>query len=165
ENAGRRAALGELFARLDDLRDARGLPGDLFAFPGPFIREVVHFLDGIGLAPPAIARYGAISHAVRERDGYFPPGADVFVAHPPSGLDGLHDGRGRYLFTASRLDGAKRVELLIGAMAHVGRRVQLRIAGRGPEEPRLRELAGGDERIVFCGRVPSRALADLYAGA
>jgi glycosyltransferase involved in cell wall biosynthesis len=164
-NAGRRAALPEFFERLDQLRGAAGLPSDLFDFPGPFVREVVHFLDGIGLAPAAIERYGAISHVVAERDGYFPPGADVFVAHPPSGLGGLHGGRGRYLFTVSRLDNAKRVELLIAAMAHVTRRVQLKIAGRGPEEPRLRELAAGDPRIAFCGRVSSRELAALYAGA
>jgi glycosyltransferase involved in cell wall biosynthesis len=164
-NAGSRDALEPFFARVDALRGAEGLPEDLFAFPGPFIRELVHFLDGIALAPGRIARYGAISRTVAERPGYFPQGADVFVAYPPSGLRGLRPRRGRYLFTAGRLDGAKRFELVIEAMAHVRGRVELRIAGSGPEEARLRELAGGDRRIVFCGRVSESALVALYAGA
>ena len=165
EHAGRREALPEFFARVAALRGAPGVREDLFAFPGPFVRELVHFLDGIGLAPSAIRRYGAISAAVGERPGYFPPGADVFVAHPPTGLEGLRGGRGRYLFTVSRLDAPKRIDLLIAAMGQVSAGVELRIAGAGPEEARLRELAAGDPRISFCGRVGDAALADLYAGA
>ena len=164
-HAERREALPEFFERVAALRGAPGVREDLFAFPGPFIRELVQFLDGIGLAPPAIRRYGAISAAVGERPGYFPPGADVFVAHPPTGLAGLHEGRGRYLFTVSRLDVPKRIELLIGAMRHVSARVELKIAGAGPDEARLRELAGGDQRISFCGRVGDAELTELYAGA
>jgi glycosyltransferase involved in cell wall biosynthesis len=162
---GERAALPALFDRLDALREADDLPGDLFAFPGPFIREVVHALDGIGLAPAAIRRYGAISRTVAERPGYFPDGAPVFVAHPPTSLAGLRPGRGRYLFTVSRLDGAKRVELVVRAMEHARRDVELRVAGTGPDEARLRELAGGNGRIRFCGRVSAAELADLYRGS
>jgi glycosyltransferase involved in cell wall biosynthesis len=165
EHAERREALPEFFARVAALRDAPGVREDLFAFPGPFIRELVHFLDGVGLARTEIRRYGAISAAVGERPGYFPPGADVFVAHPPTGLEGLHTGRGRYLFTVSRLDAPKRIDLLIAALAQVSARVELRIAGAGPEEARLRELAAPDPRITFCGRVGSAELAELYAGA
>ena len=117
EHAEQREALPEFFERVAALRGAPGVREDLFAFPGPFIRELVHFLDGIGLARTEIRRYGAISAAVGERPGYFPPGADVFVAHPPTGLEGLRGGRGRYLFTVSRLDAPKRIELLIAAMA------------------------------------------------
>lgn len=164
-HAGERTAIGEFFARLDALRERPELPADLFAFPGPFIREVVRFLDGIGLAPEAIHRYGAISHTVRGREDYFPDGQPVFVAHHPTGLRGLHEGRGSYLFTASRLDNSKRVELLVRAMAHVEAPVPLRIAGSGPEEASLRELAGADDRISFSGRVPERELVSLYAGA
>jgi len=143
EHGARREALPEFFARVAALRGAPGVREDLFAFPGPFIRELVHFLDGIGLAPSAIRRYGAISAAVGKRPGYFPPGADVFVAHPPTGLEGLHGGRGRYLFTVSRLDAPKRIDLLIAAMGQVSAGVELRIAGTGPEKARLRELAAG----------------------
>ena len=50
-------------------------------------------------------------------------------------------------------------------MAHVKRDVELRIAGTGPEEARLRELAAADGRISFCGRVSDAELVELYAGA
>jgi glycosyltransferase involved in cell wall biosynthesis len=163
EQQGRREALPELFERLEALR--RGPERDSFAFPGPLIRSIVHFLDGIGLAPGAVHRYGAIARTVAARADHFPPGADVFVAHPPTSLAGLGPARGSYLFTASRLDNPKRVGLLVEAMRHVELPVELRIAGSGPEEARIRELAGGDERVRLLGRVASAELARLYTGA
>ena len=163
--SGQRGALAEAFERLEAIRDDAAMPPELFAFPGPFIRAVVHYLDGIGLAPGAVRRYGAISATVRDRDGYFPTGADVFVAYPPTAVRRLEPRRGSYLFTVSRLDNAKRVELLVRAMQHVTRDVELRIAGGGPEEAALRALADGDRRVVFCGRVPEAELVRLYAGA
>lgn len=165
EQDGKREALGELFARLDALRRAPGLPADLFAFPGPFIRELLFFLDGIGLAPGAVRRFGAISRTVAEREDYFPAGVDVFVTHHPTGLAGLRGRRGRYLFTASRLDNSKRVELLVRAMTHVKGGVELRIAGTGPDDAALRELAAPDARISFVGRVSGAELAGLYSRA
>jgi glycosyltransferase involved in cell wall biosynthesis len=164
EHAGRRDALPELFARLEPYR-GRGDDG-AFAFPGPLIRRIVHFLDGIGLAPGAIHRYGAIAATVAGRAEYFPPGRDVFVAHPPTALPGLAPARrGEYLFTASRLDNPKRVALVVEALRHVDAPVELRVAGTGPEEDRIRELADGDPRVRMLGRVSSRELAGLYAGA
>ncbi len=163
--AGERGALDEFFGRLEELRGAAGVPEDLFAFPGSFIREVVHWLDDVGLASSAIHHYGAIADAVRRRPDHFPPDRQVFVAHPPTGLQGLHRGRGRYLFTVSRLDNPKRVALIVEAMRHVRRKVELRVAGSGPEEERLRELAAGDPRIRFCGRVSDAELVELYARA
>ena len=165
DHTGEGEALSELFERVEALRDAPRVGQEVFAFPGPVIRDIVHFLDGIGLAPSAVHRYGAISATVRDREGYFPGGENVFVAHPPTVLGGLHAGRGRYLFTASRLDPPKRIELLVEAVRGLDRQVELRIAGAGPAEPALRELAAGDARIVFCGRVPERELVGLYAGA
>lgn len=161
-NPRSREVLPELFERLLALR---GAPPEVTAFPGPFIREVLHFLDDVGLAPDAIRRFGAISHTVAAREDYFPEGAAVFVAHPPTALEGLRGGRGSYLFTASRLENPKRVALLIEAMAHVRRPVELRIAGTGPDEEHLRALAARDERISFLGQVDERRLVDLYAGA
>jgi glycosyltransferase involved in cell wall biosynthesis len=166
EHAGRRDRLAEFFARLADLRGAAGLPDDLFAFPGPFIREVLRYLDGVGMAPAAVRRYGAISRTVRDRDEYFPDGQEVFVAHHPTSLAGLRPARdGGYLFSASRLDNAKRLGLLVEAMGHVHRDVRLRIAGTGPLEKELRSAARADRRIEFCGRVSSAELAALYAGS
>jgi glycosyltransferase involved in cell wall biosynthesis len=166
DHSGRRDALGDLFERIDALRRAPRVTDKVFAFPGPVIREIVHFLDGVGLARGAVRRYGAVSATVRDRADYFPAGEDVFVVHHPTALAGLRDGRpGAYLFTASRLDPPKRIDLLVDAIRLLDRRVELRIAGGGPDEAALRERAGGDRRIVFCGRVPEAELVDLYAGA
>jgi glycosyltransferase involved in cell wall biosynthesis len=87
------------------------------------------------------------------------------VAHPPTGLRGLHRGRGRYLFTVSRLDAPKRIDLLIRAMQHVHGSTELRIAGTGPQEPTLRSLAADDPRIRFTGFLNDVQLTDAYAGA
>jgi glycosyltransferase involved in cell wall biosynthesis len=165
DGTGRPDSELELYARVEALRPLAEARPELFAFPGPLIRRVVHFLDAIGLAPERVRRYGAIARTVAERHGTFPEGVPVFVAHPPSELATLPPRRGSYLFTASRLDGPKRIELLIRAMAHASPRVRLRIAGTGPEAGRLREAAGGDPRVELLGRVPSAELARLYAGA
>ena len=165
EHAGEHAALGEFFERVGALQRAPGLPADLFAFPGPFIRELVHYLDGVGLAPHAIRRYGAIAATVRDRPDYFPDGAEVFVAHPPTSLSGLRPRRGSYLFTASRLDPPKRIDLVIRAMEHVTADVQLLVAGGGPQADELAALASGNPRVRMLGRVSDAQLARLYGGA
>ncbi len=159
-----RALLVECFDRLDALR-ARDVPAEAFALPGPLIRQVVHFLDGIGRGERAIAGSVALSSTVAGRADYFPAGASVPVAHAPSWRHGLHSSRGSYLFTVSRLDHPKRIDLLIRAMEHVHARVPLRIAGTGPQEAALRELAGADSRITLTGFLNDVDLADAYAGS
>ena len=88
-----RAALPELFGALDSFRADRQIAEDvkqqLVAFPGPLARAVVHALDRIGLADPSVRRYLAISRTVAQRDGYFPPGAEVEVVPHPSDLEGF----------------------------------------------------------------------------
>lgn len=171
-SAGRRDTLPETFVRLRALLDDPAVDPAVLAFPSPFARTVVHHLDGIGLHPSRIHRYAAISETVRRREGYFPDGVDVRVVPHPSGLAIAPPSRlrrvlrpGDALFTASRLDGAKRVHLLIEAMGHVREDVELRIAGTGPEEERLRALAAGDPRIAFLGYVDDARLAAEYAAA
>jgi glycosyltransferase involved in cell wall biosynthesis len=168
-----RAALAECFERLERLRTPRRLgrlrrpvPAEAFAFPGPLIRELVQFFDRVAFRPGAIERFGAISETVAGRDGYFPPGTPVTAVHPPSDLTGFRPpAPGRYLLTVSRLDAPKRIDLLIGAMRHVRTPAELLIAGTGPDEGRLRELAGGDPRIRFLGFVNDDQLLDLYSEA
>lgn len=159
------AILPEFFAALSALRDDDSVPQELFDFPGPFVREVVHFLDGIGLAQQAIRKFAAISATVAGRRDYFPPAAKVQVIHHPSNLEGFRCGRDDYLFTVSRLDGAKRLRLLIEAMRLARADVRLRIAGSGPDEAALKQLAADDPRIEFLGFVKDRELVDLYADA
>ena len=56
------------------------------------VDEVVHFLDGIGLARSQTKRYAAISRTVAERRDYFPAGAKVTVAYPPPQVAEFHPG-------------------------------------------------------------------------
>ena len=106
------------------------------AFPGPVARELVQWLDAHALHPTRISRYFAISPTVARRPGYFPAGVAVDVAIPPSSLSGLHSGPYRSIFTASRLDAPKRVDLLIDAMQFVTGSCELRIAGSVPQSAR-----------------------------
>ncbi len=161
-----RAALREVFAQLHSLRSQTAdLPADAFAFPGSLIRELVVYFDRVGLRREAIRKFFAISQTVADRTSYFPEGAKVTALRPPSNLEGLHAGKAKYLFTASRLDGPKRIDLLISAMKFVSAPTELRIAGEGPEAARLKELAKDDPRIVFLGYRSDAQLVNDYADA
>jgi glycosyltransferase involved in cell wall biosynthesis len=164
-----RAALPELFGRLDALLASRDLPDGvverLTAFPGPLARAVVHALDRVALSPTAIRRYCAISRTVTQREGYFPAGVHVDVVPHPSDLEGFHDAPGEFVFTASRLDGPKRLDLLVRAYRRCRIDTPLVIAGEGPAGDALRALADGDPRIRFTGRLTDDALVSHYARA
>jgi glycosyltransferase involved in cell wall biosynthesis len=160
-----RAALRECFGRLEAIGARSDVPSETFAFPGPLIRQIVHFLDDVGLRDGAMVRQVALSRTVAERPGYFRRPESVPVAHAPSSLECASRARGHYLFTVSRLDAPKRIDLIIGAMQHVKSDIELRIAGTGPHEPILRELARGDDRIRFMGFVNDAELASTYAQA
>ncbi len=162
-------------ARLDDLFDtffevaAREIAGAnaLLAFPGPLARSIVHWLDAVALAPQAIRRYFAISRTVAHRDAYFPPDVGVQVLPHPSNLEfpaqapATVPGRA-VLFTASRLDGPKRLDLLIKAFAQVPGDVELRIAGTGPERERLAALAAADPRVRLLGFLRDDEIVTQY---
>lgn len=160
-----RAELEPFFELLFGLRDHPSLPPDSFAFPGPLTRRIVHFLDDIALVPTAVRRYLAISRNVAERADYFPPGAQVTVVHHPSDLPYFETGGYDYLFTASRLDHPKRLDLLVRAFRQVRGEIEFRIAGTGPETQSLQALAKQDPRIRFLGHVNDRELTRLYADA
>jgi glycosyltransferase involved in cell wall biosynthesis len=166
-NQGQRAALPEFYDRIHHIRAHRDrLPSSAFQFPGQLIREILYFLDGIGLAPSAIKKYAAISHNVANRSDYFPASAAVDVFYHPPMLNEFYQGRYEYLFTVSRLEqGSKRIGLLIEAMKHVKANIQFKIAGTGDDVPRLKQLAGDDPRIEFLGFVNDQGLARLYADA
>ncbi len=160
-----RADLATMFELCDRALADKNLPPRLFAFPGPLIRELVHFFDRVALAPGQISAYLAISQTVRQRPEYFPQGRDVLVLHHPSDIERYLNDTGSYIFTASRINSTKRVELLVRAMAHVRANVPLKIAGTGPELENLKKLAAADPRIEFLGHVPDSDLPKLYAGA
>jgi glycosyltransferase involved in cell wall biosynthesis len=162
----RRSEIGSVFAVYDEAVKRYGHDHPIFGHPGPFGRRLVQALDRIGLSPNHVRRHAAIAQTVADRPGYFPTGAHVEVIHPPTDLPLiLGNGPGSYLFTASRLDGPKRIDLLIEAFRQTTTDVEFKIAGTGPEADRLRILAEGDSRITFLGFVPDGDLPGLYAGA
>jgi glycosyltransferase involved in cell wall biosynthesis len=92
------------------------------------------------------------------------------VLYPPPPADGaFHPGEfGDYVFAIGRLDRLKRFDLLIRAVAAAEAPVRCRIAGTGPEEGALRDLAarlGVADRVELLGWVEDAAAADLYAGS
>src|SRR5262249_6146747 len=70
------------------------------------------------------------------------------------------DGRCRVV-TVARLSPEKGVDVLLEATA--GLPIEAAVAGAGPEEARLRELA--DANVTFLGNVERDALPTLYADA
>ena len=66
---------------------------------------------------------------------------------------------GSHYLCAGRLVGYKRTELMVEACTRLGRK--LRIAGTGPEETRLKKMAGGG--VTFLGELPNEALWQEYA--
>lgn len=158
------AAIASCFDRLRTIELA-ALPERLAAFPGPLSREIVHFLDRAALAPNRITKYAAISGTVAKRPDYFPDAVDVEILYPPPHRTDYHCGSDNYLFTNSRLDKVKRVDLIIDAMKSVEADIPLLIAGTGPEEANLRAQAANDPRIQFLGYVDDDKMPELYAHA
>lgn len=158
-----KAESAELFDALEDFRaSARAVD---VAFPGPLSRLVLHALDATAFAPGRVRGFGALSHEVAARANYFPTGQSVNVFHPPTSAKIEPGEYGDYIFTASRLDAPKRVELIAEAMQHVRSDLKLKIAGTGPQEHRLRALASADPRIELLGHVNETTLSGLYANA
>jgi len=160
-----RKALPDVFDAWRSLLHDLGPDHPALRFPGPLAREVVHFLDAVGLDSRHVRAHFGISANVTHQRHYFPPGSTPQVLVPPTDLEGLHSDGFTYFFTASRLDHPKRIDLLIRALRHVPGDVRLLIAGTGPQEPELRRLAAADPRVELLGHVTDEQLVDLYAHA
>lgn len=89
--------------------------------------------------------------------------------HPPPLAPLLRSGTyGDYLLSVGRLEGNKRVDLIIRALAHADRSTQLVVAGEGPLRRDLEQAAveaGVEYRVTFTGAVDAEHLVRLYAGA
>ncbi len=162
---GSRAALTEFFGRWNELMAAGENPRGMLDFPGPLAREVVHWLDEIALSPDAISSYAAISRTVALREGYFPAGVEVAVAHPPPHRDMTGGEAFEHFYTVSRLDRIKRVGMVVEAMRMVRGDVPLIVGGTGPEEENVRALALGDPRIRFVGFQNDAEVRNNYRNA
>lgn len=141
-----------------------------FDLPSPLVRRIIHWLDDAALKPGEVNKYMAISDNVKQRENYFPEGVDVQVIHHPSDL-GFRSAeldsvsKTPTLFTASRLDAPKRIDLIINAFKETSANINLRIAGSGPEEKNLKALAGDDSRIKFLGRITDAQMCEEYRQA
>ncbi|HUF46890.1 MAG TPA: glycosyltransferase family 4 protein [Vicinamibacterales bacterium] len=89
--------------------------------------------------------------------------------HPPRLAEALRPGpAGSYILSVGRLEGVKRVDLAIRAMAHVPRDISLRIAGTGTMRRALETVAaeaGVADRVELLGEVSDADIVALYAGA
>ena len=91
-------------------------------------------------------------------------GREAVVVAPPVETGFYTPGESpgeEYCLVVTALAPYKRIELAIAACGRLGK--ELRIVGTGPEEDRLRRLAGPGVR--FLGRVDDDRLRDLYRGA
>lgn len=127
-------------------------------------RRALHRLDRLALGEAR--RVFAISRNVADRlERYLGMQAEVLVP-PPQNLAYRCDEYGDFILSVGRLDRAKRVDLLLEAVAG-DEKAKAVVVGDGPDRERLERLAkshGLDGRVRFTGHVDGAALADLYAG-
>jgi glycosyltransferase involved in cell wall biosynthesis len=129
-------------------------------------REAIAEIDRVGLSEAR--RVFANSAHVAARMKRFNGIESEPLYHPPPLAGRYRAGApGDYVLTVGRLDGWKRADLVVGALAHAPA-ARLVLVGRGPEEPRVRRLAselGVAERVTWIPRASEEELLDLYAGA
>lgn len=127
-------------------------------------RRLIHFMDDWALDPRRIPHAFTIGQTVSRRLLNW-GGIESTPIHTPTTFQPLPPEPGRHFFAVGRLHPLKRFDLLIEAMKQSQADAELLIAGKGPDEDRLRCLAAGDSRIRFLGHVSEQALREAYASA
>jgi len=104
--------------------------------------------------------FAAISHYVASRVSKYYRRKSA-VIYPPVDVSAgyLAESTDDYYLVVSRMVPYKRVDLAIEACNRLGRR--LRVVGAGPEEKRLRKMAG--PTVEFAGKLDERRLRECYA--
>lgn len=162
----KREYLTQFWCHIDALKSvADDYPKEWFALPSVFIRQSVHWLDAVALNTDEVKLYSTLSQTVASRKDYFPQGVKVHVLAHPSGLPIASPQASKAIFTASRHDAPKRLDVLVKAYRKTKVTMPLRIAGEGPQTEHLKNLANNDSRIQFLGRIDSEQLALEYAQA
>jgi glycosyltransferase involved in cell wall biosynthesis len=118
---------------------------------------------------PESSRLFTIARTLTERLARYNGLAAETLYHPPPLAGKLTAGPlGDYVLSVGRLEGTKRVDLIIRALAHAGPRVRLVIVGKGLLREQLEStvaLAGLADRVTFTGPITEQELVALYAGA
>lgn len=127
-------------------------------------RRRIQELDTAALSSGRVRKLFVIGEEVRRRLQQY-NGLDAEVLYQATNMSGFREGRFEYIFMPGRLHRWKRVDLVIRAMRYVKSPVQLLISGSGEDREVLEELAKGDDRIVFLGRISDQQLLDHYANA
>jgi glycosyltransferase involved in cell wall biosynthesis len=127
------------------------------------LRRQVQRLDrlALGEATRLFATSGNVASRLERSTGL---DAEV-LPHPPQELDYRCESYGEFVLSASRLDRAKRIDLLLEAVA-LDPGLRAIVASDGPDRERLERIArerGLNGRVEFTGRVAPEELADLYA--
>jgi glycosyltransferase involved in cell wall biosynthesis len=129
-------------------------------------RETIAAVDRLGLTESR--KVFANSRTVAARLRRFNGIESEPLYHPPPLVGRYRTGPfGDYALTVGRLDGWKRPDLPLRALAHAPA-ARLTVVGQGPEEERLKRLSREleiDERVRWIPRADDDALLDLYAGA
>lgn len=126
-------------------------------------RRKVQELDRIALgeATRLFATSGNVATRLERSTGL----RSEVLPHPPQELDYRCDAFDGFVLSASRLDRAKRIDLLLEAAA-LDPTLEVVVASDGPDRERLEGIArakGLVGRVRFEGRVPAERLAELYA--
>jgi glycosyltransferase involved in cell wall biosynthesis len=126
-------------------------------------RRAIHRLDQKALSEARHLFTTSVNNAQRLRSSL---GLEAEVMpHPPQRLDYRCEEYGDFMLSVGRLDRAKRIDLLLEALA-LDPSLRLVVAGEGPDRVRLEGVAGRlklDGRLTFAGRVDEAELASLYA--
>jgi len=130
----------------------------------PLIHVIVHWLRSWDVSSSSrVDRFVADSNWARMRiEKYYRRNAEVIF--PFAALDHFvlsTEKRESFYLVISALVPYKRIDLAIRACNELGR--ELRIIGKGPEESRLREMAG--PTVKFLGGAPDEVLKESYSKA
>lgn len=94
-------------------------------------------------------------------------GLNSEVLYPPTkSLPFRHGVYGDFIFTVSRLDKLKRIDLLIESLTYTKYPIRVEIAGEGPDKERLVNISrqrGIEDRVKFLGKISDEELLDKYA--
>lgn len=110
-----------------------------------------------------------ISQTVTDRLKQFNDVDSEVLYHPPKLAGNYYvDQFDDYIFTISRLDPLKRIDLLIEAMRYTNKNVKCLIGGVGPEQEKLKKLISKynlSDRVKLLGFVNDEEMLKLYANS